>query len=748
MENDTRIKNGYTIESVIIVLVIGLFTSVPIFSQTIPDSTQITTWEAFNRSYGGKWIIRWNKQTGTPAFIFGHRTKPYRGTPQEIAKRFLRENIVVLRMKPDISDLIIDKIRVSKNVTHIKLKQFFQGLPVYSGNYSVHIASDGSIHMVNGNYFPDVMVETSPEIMATQAIYTATRALSISDSFSSAPSAELVVYPYRGDFLLVWKVSLPELPRASWECFVDAENGIVISCDDMVLNVNGLGNVYPVDPVNSSLDTDVILSRLNAPGYYLDGTYVKTLNYSGAEAYSSRSRFVYTPPPYDQFDYTHFDEVNVYWHIDRFAHEFWQSLGFPGLSYQIEALVRKDTYDGANFGTDNRLHFGMGGVKYWDTSKKDDVIYHEYSHAVTSDIGLTKGSTGSESHAMHEAYSDYFAGSFNNDYIIGEWVAKDLCCSHLRTLQSSATDYNYANIASPPEYPVAGNPYNTIAYRRSMIWSGALWDLREVLGQWQADFLIYQGLEYVNGNATFEGGRYGILQADISFNNSQNQTTIHNVFDIRGIGDSGPDPPQNLTLSGSAGQNPSVGWESNSEADVVKYWVYRKREGQDNYYKNIATVYVPATTYTDYGTTIGSDAFVYYRIKAVDWIGQASLFSGWVRTRFEEPPSGSRLLVHERIPDEFAVRGNYPNPFNAITKFEYDLPEESFVQLKVSDILGRQVKTLVDGLQAAGYRSVVWDGSDSNGNPISSGVYLYRVSIEFLHTDRRFSEITKIVYLR
>ena len=69
---------------------------------------------------------------------------------------------------------------------------------------------------------------------------------------------------------------------------------------------------------------------------------------------------------------------------------------------------------------------------------------------------------------------------------------------------------------------------------------------------------------------------------------------------------------------------------------------------------------------------------------------------------------------------------NYPNPFNPSTTIEYTLPAASQVELTIYDILGQRVATLVDGHRPAGTHQVTWDGR-SDGVPVASGVYLYRM---------------------
>ncbi|GEM_PF-809680 len=86
-------------------------------------------------------------------------------------------------------------------------------------------------------------------------------------------------------------------------------------------------------------------------------------------------------------------------------------------------------------------------------------------------------------------------------------------------------------------------------------------------------------------------------------------------------------------------------------------------------------------------------------------------------------------------PQTFILYQNYPNPFNANTTIRYNLPEQASVQLVIYDLLGREIHTLVNGLQEPGLRSVVWDGKDARGQAVGAGVYLYRLQAgEFVKT--------------
>jgi hypothetical protein len=94
------------------------------------------------------------------------------------------------------------------------------------------------------------------------------------------------------------------------------------------------------------------------------------------------------------------------------------------------------------------------------------------------------------------------------------------------------------------------------------------------------------------------------------------------------------------------------------------------------------------------------------------------------------------------IPDNFELYQNYPNPFNPVTAIKYQLPVESKVKLRIFDVLGREVTTLINDAQIAGHYKVEWAGTDSFGKKVTSGVYFYR-----LETDN-FSAVKKMLLLK
>ena len=81
-------------------------------------------------------------------------------------------------------------------------------------------------------------------------------------------------------------------------------------------------------------------------------------------------------------------------------------------------------------------------------------------------------------------------------------------------------------------------------------------------------------------------------------------------------------------------------------------------------------------------------------------------------------------------PQTFALHQNYPNPFNPETSISYDLASEGLVSIKIHDLRGTLVKTLVNDVQPSGYKTIKWDGTNDRGQKVSAGLYLYRIDAE------------------
>jgi len=104
--------------------------------------------------------------------------------------------------------------------------------------------------------------------------------------------------------------------------------------------------------------------------------------------------------------------------------------------------------------------------------------------------------------------------------------------------------------------------------------------------------------------------------------------------------------------------------------------------------------------------------------------------------------SGQLTNEEDLVPVIFSLYQNHPNPFNPVTTIRYDLPENSFVNITIYDMIGRIVRNLVSTQQDAGYKSIQWDATNNSGQPVSAGLYLYMIQAE------NFRQTKKMVLLK
>jgi len=100
------------------------------------------------------------------------------------------------------------------------------------------------------------------------------------------------------------------------------------------------------------------------------------------------------------------------------------------------------------------------------------------------------------------------------------------------------------------------------------------------------------------------------------------------------------------------------------------------------------------------------------------------------------------------LPSSFELQQNYPNPFNPTTKIEFSLPRNSIVHLTVYDILGKEVATLLDELRPAGHYTIEWNGQDTYGGKVSTGVYFYRLEATAPGRQTPFISLKKMLLLK
>ncbi len=190
-----------------------------------------------------------------------------------------------------------------------------------------------------------------------------------------------------------------------------------------------------------------------------------------------------------------------------------------------------------------------------------------------------------------------------------------------------------------------------------------------------------------------------------------------------------------------------VEWETASEIDNAGFNIHRGL-GKEGPSAQLNEGLIPAqgdelqgASYSLIDEDVTPGLTYYYWLEDVDLHGRSTMHG---------PVTATPTSVEEReetpIPTVFSLAQNYPNPFNAFTLIRYALPavssQQSAVGLKIYNIAGQEIRTLVEEEQAPGYYSVSWDGRDGLGKEVSSGIYFYRLQAG------SYTEIKKMILLK
>jgi hypothetical protein len=160
----------------------------------------------------------------------------------------------------------------------------------------------------------------------------------------------------------------------------------------------------------------------------------------------------------------------------------------------------------------------------------------------------------------------------------------------------------------------------------------------------------------------------------------------------------------------------------------------------------VGTQTVPGSTQPmDYRVQLqGSDLVLRWDIDVADgsqWQllvdGTTYQLSGVGSLNLAVAPEDLWLRYTPSLPGQFALRENYPNPFNPSTTIRYDLAEAVDVGLVIYDVLGQKVRELVDMRQPGGSYAVAWDGRNGQGQQVANGVYFYEIKAGDFHSTRK-----------
>jgi hypothetical protein len=112
--------------------------------------------------------------------------------------------------------------------------------------------------------------------------------------------------------------------------------------------------------------------------------------------------------------------------------------------------------------------------------------------------------------------------------------------------------------------------------------------------------------------------------------------------------------------------------------------------------------------------------------KSMGWEPILYFYTHLLRTKID-PTDIYDYDISDLHQKEISLSQNFPNPFNSTTRIKYSLPNQGFVSLKIYNIQGQLVRTLLNRKKAAGNYSAIWDGRSDRGKVVSSGMYIYQI---------------------
>ncbi len=162
------------------------------------------------------------------------------------------------------------------------------------------------------------------------------------------------------------------------------------------------------------------------------------------------------------------------------------------------------------------------------------------------------------------------------------------------------------------------------------------------------------------------------------------------------------------------GDEVNLQWETATEVNNRGFELYRKDSFPNSSYKLLAFIQGIGTTTErhiyNYIDRLSSKGKIYYKLMQYDFDGTSN-------------EVGNIELDNNFLPNSVVLYQNYPNPFNPSTNINFSVPEKQFIQLKIFNLLGKEIKLLVEDYFEAGIYNISFDASE-----LSSGIYFYQIN--------------------
>lgn len=393
------------------------------FAQTFPNDSLFLKAKAIYQSIER---LERNSITGVPQSIRGKLISNINLNDITQAKQFLRNSKALFRLNEATDDFAMKKIEKDElGMSHAKLQQTYKGIPVWGSELILHGDRNNTVIEVNGRFTPDLDVDATPTVSASNALNIALADLGPADyrwqnaeqekiirqvfkdsSKTWKPNPEVIITPRKGDFdkgeyRLAWKITIAVdgAKMGNWEYFVDAKTGEIINKFNSLPDAVGSG-------VSNYNGTVTIYSHWTSSNYQMIDTIrnIKTYNYDGTVP---GTLLTDNDNYWDQNN----SAVDVHWGIGN-VYDFYKNVfnrnSFDNAGAQIVNTVNYPfpPDNGNAQWTGSQMEYGAGNGLSFSSVTSLDICGHELTHAVTQYTAalIYQGESG----ALNEAISDIF----------------------------------------------------------------------------------------------------------------------------------------------------------------------------------------------------------------------------------------------------------------------------------------------------------------------------------------------------
>ncbi|HKK20443.1 MAG TPA: M4 family metallopeptidase, partial [candidate division Zixibacteria bacterium] len=380
---------------------------------------------------------------GIPDFVEGRFAQQVaRGSEATATIDFFTTHRDAYKMIDPASELRAERLDVDRlGMRHQRMIQLYNGIKVIGGEVISHFTRDGVLKAVNGTYFPDIKVSTTPQITAAAAEKIAGSDLESFFGKGDPRDEELVIFPWEKTNHLAWRMFFySDTPMGRWEYFVDAQSGEVIFKANRIMNAEAIGtgtgvmgntynhidtydngSTYEMTDYTRQLNNNIHGHNGQMPSGHYIKTYIASSSLPGTLATDADNTWTATSeaPAVDGQIYT----AAVYdWWLNVFGRNGYDDNGASmttSVNYSAEG--------------DNNAYWNGTEIVIWSWSSGwrslagcPDVIAHEWGHAITertSSLVYQK-----ESGALNESFSDMMGAAFEwahdtldtPDWLMGE----------------------------------------------------------------------------------------------------------------------------------------------------------------------------------------------------------------------------------------------------------------------------------------------------------------------------------------